>query len=489
MKPKTLNPSSATATIEPPALTKTYANFDSVQAINVGIVSLGCFKNLSDMEAVLAELENVQVAPIPDSDIIFLNTCGFLKAARDEVYESIEKYNDKKIIVIGCLASLMKEDLFGKYPQIAAIVNGTNYHNINNIFHRVIRGEKVYAVSPEPFSFEKLNGKSLLTPRSYAYVKIAEGCNHRCTYCIIPYLKGKFRSRAMEDILAEITDLVKLGIKEVILVSQDCGYYGTDLYGEKRLYELLQKINAIKGDFWIRVHYVYPEKIDEKLLEAMASCEKVCKYLDMPLQHGDKEVLRRMLRFSEPEKILEKVTAIRKMMPTMTFRTGFIVGFPGETEKNFNNLISFVKKIQFDHVGVFTFSREKLASSYNYPNQLTQKIKNERKEKLMLMQQKIALKKNKALIGTACKVLIEKYNPNATNALRLTGLHGDRKREPKTSEASNHRQGAYIGRSMRSSPGIDGEVIIKSMRQLKLYNFYHVYISAANEYDLFGELV
>ncbi|MCX6734655.1 MAG: 30S ribosomal protein S12 methylthiotransferase RimO [Candidatus Peregrinibacteria bacterium] len=433
-----------------------------IQPINIGIVSLGCSKNLSDMEAVLAELENVQVASPADSDIIFLNTCGFLKAARDEVFENIEKYSDKKIIVIGCLVSLMKEDLFEKHPQIAAIVNGSNYHNINNIFHRVIRGEKVYAVSPEPFSFEKLNGKSLLTPRSYAYVKIAEGCNHKCTYCIIPYLKGKFRSRTMEDILKEIKDLIKLGIKEVILVSQDCGYYGTDIYGEKKLYELLQKINALKGDFWIRVHYVYPEKVDEKLLEAMASCEKVCKYLDMPLQHGDKDVLRRMLRFSEPEKILGKLETIRKIMPEMTFRSGFIVGFPGETEKNFKNLLSFIKKIEFDHVGVFTFSREKLAPSYNYPNQVTQKVKNERKEKLMLVQQKIALKKNKSLIGKTFKVLIEKYNP---------------------------QKQTYIGRSMRSSPGIDGDVIIKSMRQIKLYNFYQVYITDAGEYDLFGELV
>jgi len=430
--------------------------------INIGIVSLGCSKNLSDMEAVLAELENVQVAPLDQSDIIFLNTCGFLKAARDEVFENIEKFHDKKIIVIGCLVSLMKEDLFDKYPQIAAIVNGTNYHNINNIFHRVIRGEKVYAVSPEPFSFEKLNGKSLLTPRSYAYVKIAEGCNHRCTYCIIPYLKGKFRSRTMAEILDEVKNLISLGIKEIILVSQDCGYYGTDLYGEKKLYELLEKLNALKGDFWIRVHYVYPEKIDDKLINTMAKCEKVCHYLDMPLQHGDTEVLRRMLRFSEPEKILEKITAIRSLMPDMTFRTGFIVGFPGETEENFKNLLNFVKKIEFDHVGVFTFSREKLAPSYNYPNQLSQKIKDARKEKLMLLQQKISLKKNKALIGKTLKVLIEKYNP---------------------------QQGAYIGRSMRSSPGIDGEVIIKSMRQLKLYNFYKVYITDANEYDLFGELV
>lgn len=449
---------------------KTSSNSD-IEPINIGIVSLGCSKNLSDMEAVLAELENIQIASPENCDIIFLNTCGFLKAAREEVYENIKKYHGKKIIVIGCLVSLMKENLFEKYPQIAAIVNGTNYHNINNIFHRVIRGEKVYAISPEPFSFEKLNGKSLLTPRSYAYVKIAEGCNHRCTYCIIPYLKGKFRSRKMEDILTEIKDLVALGIKEVILVSQDCGYYGTDLYGEKRLHELLQKINKIKGDFWVRVHYVYPEKIDEKLLTTMAASEKVCKYLDMPLQHGDQDVLRRMLRFSDPKKILEKVTNIRKLMPEMTFRTSFIVGFPGETKKNFQNLLNFVKKIQFDHVGVFTFSREKLAPSYNYPNQLTQKVKNKRKEKLMLVQQKIAAKKNKSLIGQTLKVLIEKFN-HAT----------------KSRSESNHQKNLYIGRSMRSSPTIDGEIYIRSFRPIKLYKFYKVYITAADEYDLFGEI-
>lgn len=414
------------------------------------------------MEAVLAELENIQVASPENCNVIFLNTCGFLKAARNEVYENIKKYHDKKIIVIGCLVSLMKEEMFEKYPQIAAIVNGTNYHNINNIFHRVIRGEKVYAVSPEPFSFEKLNGKSLLTPLSYAYVKIAEGCNHRCTYCIIPHLKGKFRSRKMAEILNEVKNLISLGIKEIILVSQDCGYYGTDLYGEIKLYELLRKINKIKGDFWIRVHYVYPEKIDEKLLEVMATSEKICKYLDMPLQHGDQDILRRMLRFSDPDKILKKIADIRKIMPEITFRTGFIVGFPGETEKNFQNLLDFVKKIQFDHVGVFTFSREKLAPSYNYPNQITQKVKNERKEKLMLLQQKIATRKNKSLIGQTQKVLIEKFD---------------------------HQKNMYIGRSMHSSPGIDGEIFIKSFRPIKLYKFYKVYITASDEYDLFGEIV
>lgn len=414
------------------------------------------------MEAVLAELGNVQIASPKDSDVIFLNTCGFLKSARDEVYENLKKLNDKKVIVLGCLVGLMKEDIFEKYPQIAGVVSGTNYHNIKNIFHRVIRGEKVYAVSPEPFSFERLNGKSLLTPRSYAYVKIAEGCDNRCTYCLIPYLKGRFRSRRMEDILEEIKQLISLGIKEIILVSQDCGYYGTDIYGDKKLDVLLQKISEIKGNFWIRVHYVYPERVDEKLLAVMKSSDKTCKYLDMPLQHGDPEILRRMLRYSDPKKIIDKVRNIRGMMPEMTFRTGFIVGFPGETEKQFNTLVSFVKKIKFDHVGVFTYSREKNTPSYSFPNQIPQKTKNLRRKKLMLIQQKISAQKNKSLIGQIQKTLIGNF---------------DRQKK------------LYVGRSMRFSPEVDGKIFVKSFRPLKLYEFYQVRITNASEYDLFGEMI
>jgi len=428
----------------------------------ISIVSLGCPKNLADMEAVLARISNADLVNEKDAEYVFLNTCGFLKAARDEVFENIEKLAHKKIIVLGCLAGKFKESDFKKYPQIYGIVTSSNYQNIQKIFTRIVHGEKVLAASKEPTTFETFAGKSLLTPRSYAYVKIAEGCDNRCSYCYIPYLKGKYRSRKMPEILREIKDLITMGVKEIILVAQDCGCYGKDLYGENRLYLLLKKIAEIKGNFWIRVLYVYPERIDEKLLNVIASSEKICKYLDIPLQHGDKEILRKMARPNDPPKIIEKIKIIRKKIPGITLRTSIIVGFPGETNESFKNLIKFMKGIKFDNLGVFEYSREPHTPAYSFTKQVPEKIKHLRREKAMMIQQKISLEKNKEFIGETIKVLIEKHDPHA---------------------------GLYVGRAERYSPDIDGEVIIKSDRTVKLNNFHNVEITSAKEYDLIGKII
>jgi len=426
----------------------------------ISIVSLGCPKNLADMESVLARINNADLVNEKDAEFVFLNTCGFLKAARDEVFENIEKLRNKKIIVLGCLAGQFQDSDFKKYPQIYGIVTSSNYKNIQKIFNRILKGEKVLAVSKEPIRFETFAGKSLLTPRSYAYVKIAEGCDNRCSYCYIPYLKGKYRSRKMQEILNEIKGLLDIGVKEIILVAQDCGCYGKDLYGENSLYLLLKKIAAIKGNFWIRVLYIYPERIDEKLLNVIASSEKICKYLDIPLQHGDKEILRRMARPNDPEKILKKIELIRKKIPNITLRTSMIVGFPGETEAAFKNLLKFIKEIKFDNLGVFEYSREPHTPAYLFPNQILEKIKRSRREKAMLLQQKISFEKNKSFIGKTIKVLVGKQDPHA---------------------------GLYVGRSERYAPDIDGEVILKSNKSVKLNNFYDVEIVSAKEYDLIGK--
>jgi len=428
----------------------------------ISIVSLGCPKNLADMEAVLARIDNADLVNESDAEYVFLNTCGFLKSARDEVFENIKNLKNKKIIVLGCLAGQFKESDFKKYPQIYGIVTSANYQNIQKIFNRIIRGEKVLAVEKEPTTFETFAGKSLLTPRSYSYVKIAEGCDNRCSYCYIPYLKGNYRSRKMPEILSEIKDLIKLGVKEIILVAQDCGCYGKDLYGENRLYLLLKKIAEIKGNFWVRVLYVYPERIDEKLLKVMASSEKICKYLDVPLQHGDKEILRKMARPNDPAKILEKIKLIRKTIPEITLRTSMIVGFPGETEAAFKNLIKFMQDIKFDNLGVFEYSREPNTPAYSFPKQVSEKTKHSRMEKAMFIQQKISFEKNKSFIGKTFKMLVEKHDPHA---------------------------GLYVGRMERYAPDIDGEVIIKSSEHVKLNNFYKVEIVSAKEYDLIGKFI
>jgi len=323
------------------------------KTINTGIISLGCSKNLADMEAVFADIENAKLVDTEKADIVLLNTCGFLKAARDEVFENLRKLNGKKVIILGCLASDFPKDEIKKYPQIYAIVSSANYQDIQKIFDKVYAGEKVFAVKKEPKTFGKFLGKSLLSPNAYSYIKIAEGCWNKCSYCMIPYLKGAYRSRAMEDIIAEAKSLIEIGIKEIILVAQDCGFYGSDLYGKKSLATLLKKLSEIKGDFWIRTLYIYPEMIDEELLNTIKSSDKICKYLDIPLQHGDQNILKEMRRPNDIERTLEKIKNIRKSIPEITLRTSFIVGFPGEKESAYKNLLEFIKKIKFNNVGIF----------------------------------------------------------------------------------------------------------------------------------------
>jgi len=440
--------------------------------IKIAIVSLGCPKNLADMEGVLAYLKGISIVNENEAKIVFLNTCGFLKAARNEVFENIKKLKNKKIIILGCLAGQFKKEDFEKYPQIYAVVSSVNYLKMQKIMEKVAAGKKVYKISKEPTKFESFAGKSLLTPQSYAYVKIAEGCDNRCSYCLIPHLKGKYRSRKIEEILEEVKDLVKLGVKEIILVAQDCGCYGKDLYGTNSLANLLQKMEKITGDFWIRTLYIYPERIDDELLKTIAKSKKICKYLDIPLQHGDAEILKKMARPSNIKNIMEKIRKIRKIIPEITLRTSLIVGFPGETEKAFKNLQKFVREIKFDHVGVFEYSREPNTAAYGMPNQISARTKSIRRGKIMLIQQKISWANNKKVVGKRTRVLVEKHDSQAN---------------------------IYVGRSQRFVPEIDGEIIVKPKKVphsllfsgscKPLNEFYDVEILVSKEYDLYGKFL
>jgi len=427
--------------------------------INTGIISLGCSKNLADMEAVFADIETANLVDVKKADIVLLNTCGFLKAARDEVFENLKNLTDKKVIILGCLASEFTKEEIKKYPHIHAIVSSANYADIQKIFDKVCAGEKVFAVKKEPKTFGKFLGKSLLSPNPYSYIKIAEGCWNKCSYCMIPYLKGAYRSRAMEDIITEAKSLIEIGIKEIILVAQDCGFYGSDLYGKKSLATLLKKLSEIKGDFWIRTLYIYPEMIDEELINTIKSSDKICKYLDIPLQHGDSNILKSMCRPNNIETTLEKIKKIRKTIPEVTLRTSFIVGFPGETSGAYKNLLEFIKKIAFNNVGVFEYSREPHTAAFTMKNQLSDKLKKERKEKAMLLQQKISLENNKKFVGKTLQVLIEKYDPIKK---------------------------IYTGHSQNQTPEVDGQILIKSKNPQKINEFAKVKITKADTYDLFG---
>ncbi len=437
-----------------------FARMKSFQAIPVGIITLGCPKNTADMEGVLSLLSKKYVlSSIEESEVLLFNTCAFLKRARDEVYEHLEKLKEKKVVLFGCLAGTLREDIFTTHPQVRAVVSGIHYPKMNSILDAVVIGKRMFAVSREPKEFLELKGKLLLTPPSYAYVKIAEGCDNACSYCLIPKLKGKYRSRKLESIVEEVKDLVALGIKEIDLVAQDCGFYGRDLSPKKTMLDLLRAVVSIPGDFWVRILYIYPERITDDLLQFIQENEKICRYLDIPLQHGDPAILKAMSRPHDILRIKKRITQIREIVPEITLRTSFIVGFPGEEERGFANLLRFIDDIRFDHVGIFEYSREPGTKSYGLPDQIDEETKKDRRMKAMLLQQKISLRANESCLGKTLKTLVESYD---------------------------EKKKMYAGRPMRFAPEIDGTLFVRSSKPLPLNTFAPVTIEKAESYDLFG---
>lgn len=435
-------------------------NNKTKQFLKLSIICLGCPKNLADMEYLMSKTENCLLVNEEESEIVILNTCGFLKSAREEVFYHIDRLKDKKIIIIGCLSSWFDEKLRKKFPNIFAVLSSANYEKFEKTIQEVAENKKHFIIDIEPEKFESYEGKRLLFSTPYAYIKIAEGCNNKCGYCLIPYLKGKYRSRKMEEIISEAKDLIKKGIKELILVAQDCGYYGLDLYKKKSLSTLLKKLEKIPGNFWIRILYTYPERVDADLIETIKNSKKICKYLDIPLQHGDPGVLKAMIRPNNTKKTEKLIETLRKEIPEISIRTSFIVGYPGESEKAFLNLKKYIEKLRIDLVGVFEFSKEPHTIAYSMTNQIGTAIKKSRRKSLMKIQQKISFENNQNLIGKKEKVLIEKFDDV---------------------------QNIYTGRSERFAPEIDGLIFIKSNKKLKIGSFVDVLISNTDEYDLYGE--
>jgi ribosomal protein S12 methylthiotransferase len=431
--------------------------------IKLGAVTLGCPKNTADTEAVLASLpERFQLCNVTDAEIVIVNTCAFLQKARDEVYEKLDFLKDKQVVLFGCMAGIVNQDIFASHPQVKAVVSGLHYPRMDEILDSVAKGQRVFAVAKEPLTYVEMDGKLLLTPPSYAYVKIAEGCDNGCSYCLIPKLKGHYRSRSFDSIVAETKDLIGLGVKEINLVAQDCGLYGFDLHIKRTLAELLKAIAEIPGDFWIRVLYVYPERINDDLLSVMAENPKICKYLDIPLQHGDPDILRAMHRPYDMDRIKERIAHVRHTVPGITLRTSLIAGFPGEADRQFTNLLDFIEKIHFDHVGVFEYSQEPGTKAFHLPRQLDDKTKKTRRAQAMEAQQRISFAINQKLIGKTLKALIETYDP---------------------------QRKLYLARPARFAPEIDGTLFVKSKAPLVLNEFHDVKITGAEPYDLMGEAV
>lgn len=436
---------------------------------NIGLVSLGCAKNQTDAEIMLGILAedgyNITYDP-SDADVIIVNTCGFIESAKQESINAIlemAQYKDEKcklLIATGCLAERYANDILIELPEVDAIVGTGDYDKIAEVIKSAFEGEKPVICGHKDRTPEERLPRILSTPPYTAYLKIADGCDNNCTYCAIPKIRGHFRSRKIEDIVDEAQRLAESGVKELILIAQDTSRYGSDIYGENTLDKLLDKLVKIEKIKWIRVHYFYPEAITDRLIDTMAKYDKICNYIDMPVQHGNNEILRRMARRTTQEQMLEKIEKIRDKMPDAVIRTSIIVGFPGETEAQFNDLYEFIKKVRFDRMGVFTYSQEENTPAASFPDQIDEDIKNERLDKLMTLQQGISLELNKAKLGKTIEVLVEGYDED--NFL-------------------------FYGRSRGDSIEVDGTVYFATEDEVTPGDIIKVKILDADEYDLTGQ--
>lgn len=436
----------------------------------IGVVSLGCPKNLVDSEIMLGLLDRKKYQIVSDqnaADIIIVNTCGFIETARQESVNTIiemgrcKSNNCKLLIVTGCLAQRYRQEILAEIPEVDAVVGTGSYSEISDVIEKAFAGEKPEAYGGLSGTAYLENERVLSTGGGYAYLKIAEGCDNCCTYCVIPSLRGPFRSRRLEDIVAEASKLALKGIKEIILIAQDTTRYGLDIYKERKIVELLRKISEIDGIQWIRVLYCYPEEITEELLEEMSVNPKVCKYLDIPLQHVSDRILKSMGRRSRKEALEALMEKIREKIPGAVIRTTLITGFPGETEEDFAVMAEFVKKYRFDRLGVFMYSKEENTPAAHMKPQIPKRVKKKRYDEIMALQQPIAEQKNRERLGGEYRVLAE--------GVADDGIF-------------------YYGRSCQEAPDIDGLIYFTSEQPVRIGSFVDVKILAVEKYDLIGEV-
>lgn len=434
----------------------------------VGMVSLGCDKNRVDSELILGSINKFyEITNNPkDAEIIIINTCGFIESAKQESIDTIlemaeykKTHKCKMIIATGCLTQRYGDELLELIPEIDILMGVNDYMKLHKLIVDFIKTEQ--RVSSTTYKDEGVNeGERILTTNSHtAYLRIAEGCNNFCTYCIIPKIRGKFRSRSKESILAEANSLVNQGVKEIILIAQDLTNYGEDLYGKNQLHVLVNELSEIEGLEWIRLLYCYPEEITDELIEVIANNPKVMKYLDLPIQHISNNVLKMMARKTNKETIIDKIDLLREKVPGITLRTSLIVGFPGETEEDFNELCSFLKDYKLDNVGVFTYSQEEGTAAAKLPNQIDEDVKIKRKETLMNIQRGIVRDLNKLKIGNIYDTIID-------------GSTGE----------------YYIGRNYEMAPEIDGLIYVTKKKTLKKGDIIKVKITNVMEYDLVGDV-
>ena len=444
--------------------------------MKVGFVSLGCPKNQMDTEVMLHEVMAAGYEVTPEeteADVVIINTCGFIESAKQEAIDNIldiawlKKHKGlKALIVTGCLAERYRESIFDEMPEVDALLGVGSIHNIVEAIEAVTIKRKKRSQKYSSFEDKenvRLGGDRVLTTPEYtAYLKIAEGCDNKCAYCAIPSIRGRFRSRTIEDIVAEAKQLDSLGVKELTLVAQDTTRYGKDIYGEYKLHELLRSITENTAIPWIRILYCYPDKITDELVAEMRDNPRVLKYIDVPIQHISDNMLKAMNRHGNSATVKEAIAKLRREIPDIVIRTNFIVGFPGETEEDFEELCEYVKEAKFEHAGVFTYSREEDTPAYDFEDQIDEQTKQDRMDMLMRLQLEINEARNREMIGKTVNVICEDFDP-------VSEVH--------------------FGRSEADAPEIDGKVYFRSEHRIAPGSFVKVKVRDVLDYDLIGRAI
>ena len=440
--------------------------------MNILFISLGCDKNLVDSEVMLGLLDKKGYKIVDEeseADVIVINTCCFINDAKEESVQTILEMAEykkegrlKALIVTGCLAQRYQQEILDEIPEVDAVLGTTSYDKITEAVEEALAGNghvEVTDINALPLVDEK---RLVTTGGHFAYLKIAEGCDKHCTYCIIPKLRGNYRSVPMERLIKEAEDLAEQGVKELILVAQETTVYGQDIYGEKSLHKLLKELCEISGIRWIRILYCYPEEIDDNLIQVIKEEPKICHYLDLPIQHASDEILKRMGRRTSKKQLVEIIGKLRSEIPDIALRTTLITGFPGESEANHEELMGFVDEMEFDRLGVFTYSPEEDTPAADMPEQIEESVKEDRQAELMELQQDIAFDKAEDMVGSEVLMMVE-------------GKVAD--------------ENVYVGRTYKDAPNVDGLIFVHTDAELITGDFAKVKVTGALEYDLIGELM
>ena len=439
--------------------------------IKILFVSLGCDKNLVDSEEMIGMLSKNNFSftySEDDADVVIINSCCFINDAKEESIDNIlhmaELKNEgrlKGIIVTGCLAERYKDEIIKEIPEVDAILGTASYDNIIEAINQILTGNHYVKYCELYKLIVQEKNRVITTGGHYGYLKIAEGCNKNCTYCIIPRIRGRYRSVDMERLIETATRLANNGVKELILVAQETTLYGVDIYGKKMLPELLKRLSKISGIEWIRLLYCYPEEITDELIQVIKTEDKICNYIDMPIQHSSDAILKAMGRRTNRKELVERINKIRQEIPDVILRTSLITGFPGETEEDVDDLLDFVDEMEFDRLGVFTYSQEEDTKACEMDNQIDEDIKSDRRDRIMELQQEIAFEKAKDKVGKTFRVIIEG---------KLTD------------------ENAYVGRTYMDAPNVDGCIFVNTAMQLMTGDMVNVKVTGASEYDLIGEI-